>query len=61
MILDYSNAKINIEYEYDKYNKNDTDDNTSDDTIDKVKAIMNLTLVVINSMFSINRHTIRIF
>ena len=38
MILDYSNAKINIEYEYDKYNKNDTDDNTSDDTIDKVKA-----------------------
>ena len=38
MILDYSNAKINIEYEYDKYNKNDTDDNTSDDTIDKEKA-----------------------
>jgi len=44
MILDYSNAKINIEYEYDKYNKNDTDDNTSDDTIDKVKANYELNL-----------------
>jgi len=44
MILDYSNAKINIEYEYDKYNKNDTDDNTSDDTIDKVKANYELSL-----------------
>ena len=44
MILDYSNAKINIEYEYDKYNKNDTDDNTSDDTIDKVKANFELNL-----------------
>ena len=44
MILDYSNAKINIEYEYDKYNKNDTDDNTSDDTIDKVKSNYELNL-----------------
>ena len=44
MILDYSNAKINIGYEYDKYNKNDTDDNTSDDTIDKVKANYELNL-----------------
>jgi len=44
MILDYSNAKINIEYEYNKYNKNDTDDNTSDDTIDKVKANYELNL-----------------
>ena len=44
MILDYSNAKINIEYEYDNYNKNDTDDNTSDDTIDKVKANYELNL-----------------
>ena len=44
MILDYSNAKIKIEYEYDKYNKNDTDDNTSDDTIDKVKANYELNL-----------------
>ena len=44
MILDYSNAKINIEYEYDKYNKNDTDDNTSDDTIDKEKANYELNL-----------------
>ena len=44
MILDYSNAKINIEYEYDKYNKNDTDDNTSDDTIDQVKANYELNL-----------------
>lgn len=44
MILDYSNAKIIIEYEYDKYNKNDTDDNTSDDTIDKVKANYELNL-----------------
>lgn len=38
MILDYGNSKINIEYEYDKYNKNNTEDDTSDDTIDKAKA-----------------------
>jgi hypothetical protein len=44
MILDYENAKINIEYEYDKYNKNNTDDDISDDSIDKTKSSYELNI-----------------
>jgi len=44
MILDYGNAKINIEYEYDKYNKNNTDDDISDDSIDKTKSSYELNI-----------------
>tara|TARA_B100000963_G_scaffold320874_1_gene303722 strand:+ start:1874 stop:3676 length:1803 start_codon:yes stop_codon:yes gene_type:complete len=35
MILDFDSAEIVINYEYDKYNKNNTDDDITDDTIDR--------------------------
>ena len=44
MILNYSNASINIVYEYDKYNRNDTPEDTSDDTIDREKETFKLDL-----------------
>ena len=45
LILDYGKASINIKYEYDKYNKNGTDDDTNDDTIDKEIDIFSLNLL----------------
>ena len=44
LILDYSNASLNIVYEYDKYNRNDTPDDTSDDTVDREQKIFKLDL-----------------
>jgi hypothetical protein len=35
MILDYSNSKIKINYDYDVYNDNGTPDDTSDDSVEK--------------------------
>ncbi len=35
MILDYSNSKIKINYDYDVYNDNGTADDTSDDSVEK--------------------------
>ena len=35
MILDYSNSRIKINYDYDEYNDNNTLDDTTDDTIEK--------------------------
>lgn len=35
MILDFDSAEIIINYEYDKYNKNNTEDDITDDTIDR--------------------------
>ena len=34
MILNFNEAEIRVVYEYQKYNKQDTDDDTADDTID---------------------------
>lgn len=42
LILDYTNAKIKINYEYDEYNTNDTTDDTSDDTIEKKNLFLKL-------------------
>ena len=42
LILDYSQASINIVYEYDEYNKNDTPEDTSDDTIDREEKVFKL-------------------
>ena len=44
LILDYSQASLNIIYEFDQYNKNDTPDDTSDDTIDRVESVFKLNL-----------------
>ena len=44
LILDYSQASVNIIYEFDQYNKNDTPDDTSDDTIDRVESVFKLNL-----------------
>ena len=44
LILDYSQASVNIVYEFDQYNKNDTPDDTSDDTIDRVESVFKLNL-----------------
>ena len=44
LMLNYSDASINIVYEYDKYNRNDTTDDTSDDTIDREEKIFKLNL-----------------
>ncbi len=35
MILDYSNSKIKINYDYDVYNDNGTTDDTTDDSVEK--------------------------
>ena len=45
LILNYSDASINIMYEYDRYNRNDTPDDTSDDTIDRETKNFQLNLV----------------
>ena len=34
MILNFNEAEIKVEYEYKEYNKQGTEDDTSDDTID---------------------------
>jgi len=44
LILNYSDASINIVYEYDRYNRNDTPDDTSDDTIDREEKTFKLNL-----------------
>ena len=44
LILDYSQASLNIIYEFDQYNKNDTPDDTSDDTVDRVESVFKLNL-----------------
>tara|TARA_B100000989_G_scaffold297557_1_gene283654 strand:- start:1186 stop:2997 length:1812 start_codon:yes stop_codon:yes gene_type:complete len=44
LILNYSEASINIVYEFDKYNRNDTTDDTSDDTIDREEKTFKLNL-----------------
>ena len=44
LILNYADASINIVYEYDRYNRNDTPDDTSDDTIDREKKTFKLNL-----------------
>ena len=44
LMLNYSDASINIVYEYDKYNRNDTPDDTSDDTIDREEKTFKLNL-----------------
>ncbi len=44
MILNFSEAEIRIVYEYQKYNKNDTDDDTSDDVIESIEANYKLNL-----------------
>ena len=47
LILDYANAKIKINYEYDEYNTNDTTDDTSDDTIEKKKSVFEINCNVV--------------
>ena len=51
MILNFSEAEIRIVYEYQKYNKNDTDDDTSDDVIESIEANykINLNGIKLNS------------
>ena len=44
LMLNYSDASINIVYEYDKYNRNGTNDDTSDDTIDREEKTFKLNL-----------------
>ncbi len=44
LILNYNEASINIVYEYDRYNRNDTPDDTSDDTIDREEENFQLNL-----------------
>ena len=38
MILNFNEAEIKVEYEFQKYNKQDTPDDTSDDTVDSEEA-----------------------
>ena len=45
LILNYNDASINIVYEYDRYNRNDTPDDTSDDTIDREEKKFQLNLI----------------
>ncbi len=56
MLLDISQASIKVEYEYDKYNKNGTEDDTSDDFIEKSnKSIpINLGGIKINTILNNN-------
>ena len=44
LILNYSQASINIVYEYDYYNKNGTNDDTGDDTIDREEKTFKINL-----------------
>jgi len=45
MILDFDSAEIVINYEYDKYNKNNTEDDISDDTIDRESKDFKITFI----------------
>ena len=45
MILDFDSAEIVINYEYDKYNKNNTEDDITDDTIDRESKDFKITFV----------------
>ncbi|MFL2591878.1 MAG: DUF4270 family protein [Flavobacteriaceae bacterium] len=44
MILDFDSSEIVINYEYDKYNKNNTDEDLTDDTIDRESKDYKITL-----------------
>tara|TARA_Y200000002_G_scaffold251943_1_gene208694 strand:+ start:671 stop:2476 length:1806 start_codon:yes stop_codon:yes gene_type:complete len=44
MILDFDSSEIVINYEYDKYNKNNTDEDLTDDTIDRESKDYKMTL-----------------
>ena len=44
MILNFSEAEIRIVYDYQKYDKNDTDDDTSDDVIESTEGEYKLNL-----------------
>tara|TARA_B100002052_G_C15869737_1_gene594082 strand:- start:708 stop:2462 length:1755 start_codon:yes stop_codon:yes gene_type:complete len=44
MLLDISQANIKVEYEYDKYNKSGTEDDTSDDFIEKGNKSISINL-----------------
>ena len=45
MILDFDSAEIVINYEYDKYNKNNTEDDITDDTIDRESIDFKITFM----------------
>ena len=45
MILDFDSAEIVINYEYDKYNKNSTEDDVTDDTIDRESKDFKITFM----------------
>ncbi|MBR65551.1 MAG: hypothetical protein CMC58_02435 [Flavobacteriaceae bacterium] len=45
MILDFDSAEIVINYEYDKYNKNNTEDDITDDTIDRESKDFKITFI----------------
>ena len=45
MILDFDSAEIVINYEYDKYNKNSTEDDITDDTIDRESKDFKITFM----------------
>ena len=45
MILDFDSAEIVINYEYDKYNKNNTEDDITDDTIDRESKDFKITFM----------------
>lgn len=54
MLLDMNQANIKVEYEYDKYNKNGTEDDVSDDFIEKSKKTfpINLGGIKINTIIN---------
>ena len=60
MILNFSEAEIRIVYEYQKYDKNDTDDDTSDDVIESIEEnyMLNLNGIKLNSFKHDNYPTI---
>ena len=60
MILNFSEAEIRMVYEYQKYDKNGTDDDTSDDVIESKEEnyILNLNGVKLNSFKHDNYPTI---
>ena len=45
MILDFDSSEIVINYEYDKYNKNNTEDDITDDTIDRESKDFKITFL----------------
>lgn len=60
MILNFSEAEIRIVYEYQKYDKNDTDDDISDDVIESIEEnyMLNLNGIKLNSFKHDNYPTI---